>query len=76
MWMDVRELSSYLKLKQKTIYHMVANGSIPHYRLSKLIRFKQSEIDAWLKNRLIKLCILSIILSEEDQAASKRRWFK
>jgi len=80
MWLDVKELSSYLKLKQKTIYHMVANGSIPHYRLSKLIRFKQEEIDAWMESKKavslekqVDKNLHSIYTPFRNQVASRRQ---
>ena len=44
MWLTVRELSDYIKLKEKTIYHLVSNGMIPHYRIGKLVRFNQKKM--------------------------------
>ncbi len=46
---DVSDLALYLKLKVKTVYGMVAE--IPHYRIGKLIRFKRSEIEAWMEGK-------------------------
>lgn len=46
---NVDDVSRYLKVKVKTIYAMVRE--IPHYRIGKLIRFKKSEIDAWLESK-------------------------
>jgi len=51
MWLTTKELASYLKLKEKTIYHFVAKGQIPHYRIGKLVRFKQDEIDTWMLSK-------------------------
>ncbi|MGA2782860.1 MAG: helix-turn-helix domain-containing protein [Smithella sp.] len=48
LW-DIKDLSSYLKMKIKTLYAMLSE--IPHYRMGKLIRFKQEEVDAWLKSK-------------------------
>lgn len=48
LW-DIRDVSAYLKVKIKTIYTMVPD--MPHYRVGKLIRFKQEDIDAWLKSK-------------------------
>lgn len=45
----IKDLSKYLKVKIKTLYSMLSN--IPHYRIGKLIRFKKTEIDEWLKNK-------------------------
>jgi excisionase family DNA binding protein len=54
MWMTVRDLSDYIKLKEKTIYHLVSNKMIPHYRIGKLVRFNQNEIDEWMDSKKAK----------------------
>ena len=46
---DIQGLSRYLDIKTSTIYVMVEERSIPHYRVGKLIRFKRAEIDAWME---------------------------
>jgi excisionase family DNA binding protein len=52
--LSVRDLSTYINVKDKTIYYLVNNGLIPHYRLGRLIRFKQEEIDAWINSKKAK----------------------
>ena len=56
-WLTIKELSSYIKLKEKTIYYLVGKRSIPYYRLGKgkLIRFKSEEIDIWLESKKMEL---------------------
>ena len=49
---DIADLSSYLKVKVKTIYAMISD--IPHYRVGRLIRFKKQEIDSWMENKRVK----------------------
>jgi excisionase family DNA binding protein len=49
---DIADLSSYLKVKVKTIYAMTS--VIPHYRVGKLIRFRKQEIDSWMESRRAK----------------------
>ncbi len=46
---NIQDLSRYLGIKPSTLYVMVEERSIPHYRIGKLIRFRQSEIDAWME---------------------------
>jgi excisionase family DNA binding protein len=48
-FIDVDELAMFLKVKKRTAYHFVATQNIPHYRVGRLIRFKLSEIENWMK---------------------------
>lgn len=48
-YFNIQGVSSYLNIKSSTLYTMVEERSIPHYRVGKLIRFKRSEIDLWME---------------------------
>ena len=48
-FLNIREVGEYLGIKISTLYFYVANGSIPHYRVGRLIRFKKREIDEWME---------------------------
>ena len=50
-FIDVDDLAEYLKLKKRSTYHFIATQGIPHYRVGRLIRFKLSEIEAWMNNK-------------------------
>ena len=47
LW-DIRRVSQYLGIKRSTLYAMIEKKEIPHYRIGRLARFRQAEIDAWL----------------------------
>ena len=47
----IGEISEYLKVKPSTIYAMVAEKRIPHFRVGRLVRFKKSEIDLWMEGK-------------------------
>lgn len=49
--MDVEALASYLKVKADWLYKQVQYKSIPHFKAGKLVRFRKSEIDAWIAQR-------------------------
>lgn len=53
-WLTLKQLASYLNLKEKTVYFLVAKGRIPHYRIGKLIRFRQDEVDSWMETKKAK----------------------
>ena len=46
--LSIVELSKYLSIKPKTLYSKVESGQIPHYKIGHLVRFKKSEVEAWL----------------------------
>ena len=47
LW-DIKRVSQYLGIKRSTLYAMIERREIPHYRIGRLARFRQAEIDAWL----------------------------
>ena len=51
-WFDIDELREYHpdKPSKPTVYSWIANRKIPHHKGGKKLRFKQSEIDAWLQS--------------------------
>ena len=46
---DIRRVSQYLGIKMSTVYALVEEKRIPHYRIKRLIRFKREEIDIWME---------------------------
>lgn len=46
---DIEGLSKYLQVKPQWIYEH--KDTIPHFKLSRLIRFRKSAIDGWLENK-------------------------
>jgi len=48
----ITQLSDLIQVKSKTIYQWTHTGYIPHYKLPKGIRFKESDVESWLKKRL------------------------
>lgn len=47
--MTVKEVAEYLGVNTDTIYTMVQQGEIPHFRLRSRIFFTKQEIDAWIE---------------------------
>ena len=45
------EIAEYLCCSVSTVRRFAARGEIPHYRLGKLLRFRRSEVEAWLARR-------------------------
>jgi excisionase family DNA binding protein len=47
-FLNVKWVSEYLVFKASTVYSLVEEKKIPHYRIGRQIRFKKSEIDEWM----------------------------
>ena len=47
-YLTIEELADYLKLAQQTIRRWVLNDEIPYHKISKVIRFRVSEIEKWI----------------------------
>ena len=50
-FLTVSDLSRSWKVTQVWIYKLVRQKRIPFYHIEKCIRFKPSEVDAWLLER-------------------------
>lgn len=51
-WLSVQEIANYLGVKTSTIYAYVSERRIPFHKIpkSQLVRFKLSEIEAWMES--------------------------
>lgn len=50
--MTVREVADYLKVKERTIYRLVAKGGIPAFKVGGSWRFRRAEIEEWITRRM------------------------
>lgn len=51
--MDIAALSKYLGMGHSKIYALIREKKIPASRIGRQYRFTKSDIDAWLKSKLI-----------------------
>ena len=51
--MTVREVAEYLKVKERTIYRLVARGDIPAFKVGGAWRFRKGGIDKWTESHSI-----------------------
>jgi len=49
--LTLKEVAKYLKLAEKTAYRLAADGKLPGFKVGGSWRFKQSEIEAWIKKQ-------------------------
>jgi len=70
--LTIEEVAKYLKISERTIYDWAQKGDIPSGKLGNVWRFKKSEIDQWVneklknnKNKETNISNLSSLLSPE-----------
>jgi excisionase family DNA binding protein len=48
-WADLDDVSAHLKVNKKTITRWIKERAFPSHRAGNLLRFKISEVDAWVR---------------------------
>ena len=48
-FLTIDEVSEYLGIKKSSLYSKVERKEIPYYKVGRLVRFKKSDIDPWMK---------------------------
>lgn len=48
-WVDVVEVARHLGVTRDTIYRWIDKKGFPAHRVGRLLRFKLSEIDDWVR---------------------------
>jgi len=51
--MTVKELASYLKLNERTVLKLAADGPLPAVKVGNQWRFRKAMIDAWLDDQML-----------------------
>jgi len=49
--MTIKEVSTYLKLNEKTAYRLTFDGKIPAFKVGASWRFRKANIDSWIKEQ-------------------------
>lgn len=50
LWIGINEASKYLGVSTETIRNWIKKTDIPAHKIGKLWKFKQSELDDWVKS--------------------------
>lgn len=50
-WVGVDEVARHLQVARDSVYRWVDSKGFPAHRVGRLLRFKLSEVDEWVKNR-------------------------
>lgn len=49
----LQEVAEYLKVDEKTVYHMVQSKKVPAFKVGNQWRFSKNDIMRWIENRNI-----------------------
>jgi len=49
--LTVRQVADYLKVNERTVYRMATAGKLPAFKVGASWRFKQVEIELWIKQQ-------------------------
>lgn len=52
-FIEIDELVKKLRVPKETIYQWTSRKKIPYYKIGKTLKFEESEIDKWLKERRV-----------------------
>lgn len=48
-WVRVAEVAAHLRVAKESVYRWVESKAFPAHRVGRLLRFKLSEVDEWVK---------------------------
>jgi excisionase family DNA binding protein len=49
--MTVKDVASYLKLNERTVYRMATSAKIPAFKVGASWRFKREDFEKWLEEQ-------------------------
>jgi len=49
--MTVKDVASYLKLNERTVYRMATSANIPAFKVGTSWRFKREDIEKWIEEQ-------------------------
>lgn len=49
-WVDIAEVAAHLQVTKDSIYRWVDSKGFPSHRAGRLLRFKLSEVDDWVRS--------------------------
>jgi excisionase family DNA binding protein len=50
-WVSVENVADHLQVGKDSVYRWTESKGFPAHRVGRLLRFKLSEVDGWVKNQ-------------------------
>ncbi len=51
----IPEVASYLKMSRSKIYHLVQTREIPHIRINRNVRIRETDLKKWIEKNVVLL---------------------
>jgi len=48
-WVDIEEVAAHLRVAKQSVYRWVEAKGFPAHRVGRLLRFRLSEVDEWVR---------------------------
>jgi len=72
-WVDVDEVAKHIGVRKESIYRWIDKKGFPAHRAGRLLRFKLSEVDEWVRGREAASESHRNSGAEEDASANERQ---
>lgn len=50
--LTIPEVATYLKISKSKIYYLVSRNEIPHLKLGRNVRIRESDLQKWLEHQV------------------------
>jgi len=64
--MTLEEVARYLRVTEKTVYRLLAQGVIPATRIGHLWRFDRAALDEWLQGKAVGRRATILVVDDEE----------
>jgi excisionase family DNA binding protein len=71
-WMSTQEASRRLGVTARTLYRFIDEGSLPAYKMGRVLRLKRSDVDAFIERARVQPGTLEHLYPERKTSTSRR----
>lgn len=68
VWLNTKQAARRLGIAPSTLYRLIDSGELPAYRLGRVIRLQQAEVDAFIESARIQPGTLDAVREEDEPA--------
>ncbi|ABN63814.1 helix-turn-helix domain-containing protein [Shewanella baltica] len=67
--LTIKDVANYLKVNERTIYRLAANGELPGFKVGNSWRFKQSELEHYIASQHNRANTIETIKSPKSKSS-------